>query len=142
FGTETSQSCGSIEQSASVRGINTLGATYRVSAGSFVWAVTSPGNALPYDMHVNVRSATVASDSFEPNNSLGTATNVMTGFVSGTLHNAGDVDVYRVFSEGAFSTMVLSMASSARVESSDGPLTLQLYDAGQQFLGSSTASAD
>lgn len=141
FGTETSQSCGGLEQIALVRGANTLGATYRVATGSFVWAVTSPGNPLPYDMHVNVRSAPVSADGFEPNNTLGTATNVPSGYVSGTLHSSFDVDVYGVYSEGAFSTMVLSMSSLARVESSDAPLTLELFNSGQQFLGSSTASA-
>lgn len=143
IGREATQSCGSVEQVAHVRGPDTLGATYRISAGSFVWAVTSPGNPLPYHMHVNLRNATVAADAHEPNDTFGTARNLGDGgFVHGTLHAPGDVDFYRVYSQGAFSTMVLSMASSARVESSDTPLTLELFNAGQQSLASSTSSAD
>ncbi|MBA2665593.1 MAG: S8/S53 family peptidase, partial [Trueperaceae bacterium] len=143
FGRETSQTCGLIEQVAYVPGTGTLGATYRVPAGAFVYAAASPGNALPYQMQVGVRTAFAPVDRFEANDTFATASSLGDGgYVSATLHSAGDVDYYRVFSRGAFSTAVLSMTSMARVESADSALTLQLYSNAGSLLGTSASSAD
>jgi hypothetical protein len=143
FGRETSQACGTIEQTAYAHAANGLSASYRLAAGSFVYAATSPGNPLPYHMGITLGSAPIAADPHEPNNTYGTATYVGDGgYVSGTLHSLSDVDFYTVYSQGSFSTLVLSMHSRARVETSDLPLTLQRVAENGTVLDSATSSSD
>jgi hypothetical protein len=142
FGRETTQSCGLTEQVAYDRRDDGLTATYRLATGSFVFAATSPGNPLAYHLDLDLSGAPVAPDAFEPNNSFAAARNVHSGYVSGTLHGLSDVDFYRVYSEGSFSTIVLSMQSRANVETSDIPLTLELFNSAGVSLGVASSSAD
>jgi subtilisin family serine protease len=143
YGRETSQACGTIEQTAYAHAANGLSAAYRLAAGSFVYAATSPGNPLPYHMGITLGSAPIAADPHEPNNTYGTATYVGDGgYVHGTLHSLSDVDFYTVYSQGSFSTLVLSMHSRARVETSDLPLTIQRVAENGTVLDTATSSSD
>jgi hypothetical protein len=142
FGMEGTQTCGFFEQNSYVHGVNALDASYRLSTGSFVFSATSPGNPLPYRLNLATSGVAIAADAYEPNDTFGAARTVPSGYVNATLHSASDVDFYYVFSNGNFSTMVLTMSSRARIEDSDVPLTLTLYDGAGNVVATSTSSAD
>ncbi len=143
FGREATQTCGLVEQRSYTRTADSLVASYRVPSGNFVFAATSPGAPLPYNLELDISSLAIAPDAYEPNNSLATSRNVGDGgYIAATLHSASDEDYYRVYSQGSFSTMVLSMYSRVIVESSDVPLTVRVYDNADNLIGTAQADAN
>lgn len=146
FARDGTQSCAYVEQSAYGHALNALSATYRVGAGTFVFGVNGNSNPLPYHMEVAESTATVLIDQYDaaaPNDTRQTASYTFDGgYINATLHTLSDVDHYQVYSQGGFSTMVLSLSSYAVVETSDIPLTIELLNNEGAVTASNTSSSD
>ena len=130
YGRESTQSCGGYEQvSYDTTQTDKIQAVYRLSSGNFFFSISGNPNPIPYDLQLQLSAKPIAPDSYEPNDTLAQKRDLGDGgYVQATLHNPSDVDFFEFNSRGNFNTMVLSMKSGVEVQSSDNPLTIEVFD--------------
>lgn len=141
-GREATLACGGFEQLGYTPSVNKVQVVYRLSTGSFVFSVAG-GNPIPYDLGLQLSARGIAPDAYEPNDTLAQKRYIGDGrYINATLHTASDVDYFEFYSPGNFKTIVLSMRSGVTIQSSDNPLTLDIYDNKDNFYQRVSASAD
>ena len=129
-------------QTAYTTTTNSKVVSYRLGAGQYGLIVGS-SKPIPYDLGLNVTSAVAGPDSYEPNNTFATASFLGDGkIVEANLSSASEVDYYSFYSRGNFNTIVLTLKSEAKIEDSDGPLTLRAYDSAGTLISQASASGD
>lgn len=113
-----------------------LGRTYHaglMAPGSYRVLLTTPAPAF-YNMALAVNYVGLTPDRYEVNDTLATATNLSTGDYDANLHVSSDLDHYRF-------NVVLSLLQQHfefKIESSDMPVTLTLYDSTGTAVQTST----
>jgi hypothetical protein len=136
--------CGWQEEVRNAAGANTRQLVYRVPAGVYTLGLGS-SQPLPYDLGVKLEGVSILPDGYEPNNTLGTARSLSDGRpLNATLH-AGDLDFYGMYSFGSMLPSaggINGYESLVEVRAADSPVTLTVYNAAGEVVGSSTSSPD
>ena len=115
---------------------------YRVPAGTYLLDLSGKVNA--YDLGwsaATLPGTSVLPDAFEPNNDLAHAVDVGLGLHGTATLTAGDVDVFRVQSQGSISSQYLTSETGFFVNQTDVPVSLTLYDQNGQPIGSPVLGA-
>lgn len=140
-GVQVTQGCGFGELITDTSGPKGRSLWYRLPTGHYSFPLVST-NAVPYDVQMSKVSqggAAIPPDSYEPNNTYATRTNMGDGkVVRANLHNAADVDYFTFYSQGDFDTAFITLTSQIKLLESDMPLTLTVYDSSGAFFASAT----
>jgi len=143
YGLTADRACGDYEQLSYTTQPNRKSVSYRLPTGRFSFGLSGIPRPLPYDLQFTSSVATVLPDSYEPNDTFAQRTNLGDGgYIKATLHTASDVDYYEFHSLGNFNTMVLTLHSGVSVQSTDVPLTVEIYDSAGNFQRRVSSAVD